>query len=112
MTSSTQFEKILVPLDGSALSERAIEPALLIGRRSHSEIVLVRAPSINLNLVVAPNPHTDQLHTEIHNSLNDIQLTDAQPDVQRWVYGSVTEKVLRSAPWSVMIIRSPSPELN
>jgi nucleotide-binding universal stress UspA family protein len=149
MKSSTQFKKILVPLDGSALSEWAIEPALLIGRRSHSEIVLVRAPSIDLNLVVAPNHSSDRAHAELHTYLNSLPLTYASPDIQlhaqiiegdpasaivdlallehfdlsvmsthgysgitRWMLGSVTEKVLRSAPCSMLIIRSLSPELN
>ncbi len=82
MKSSTQFKKILAPLDGSPLSERAIEPALLIGRRSNSEIVLVRAPSIDLNLVVAPNHSSDRAHAELHTYLNSLQLTYASPDIQ------------------------------
>ena len=38
--------------------------------------------------------------------------THGRTGLKRWVYGSVAEKVLRSAPCSMMIIRSPSPELN
>lgn len=34
---------ILVPLDGSALAETALDPALLLARRFEAEVLLVRA---------------------------------------------------------------------
>ncbi|HET7375559.1 MAG TPA: universal stress protein [Anaerolineae bacterium] len=146
MNTNTFFSKILVPLDGSALSERAIEPALAIGRRSYSEIILARAPIVDLALAAAPDRHSDQLHTESYNYLSEIQLSYASPYVKfhsqtiegepanaiiqtaveervdlivmsthgysgitRLMLGSVTEKVLRSAPCPVLAIRSTQP---
>jgi nucleotide-binding universal stress UspA family protein len=79
MNMNTQFKKILVPLDGSPLSERAIEPAMLIGRRSNSEIVFARAPIVDLALVAVPDQHSAQLHTDTYNYLSEIQLTYASP---------------------------------
>ncbi len=38
------FTKILVPLDGSALAERALLPALTIARFYNAEVMLVRVP--------------------------------------------------------------------
>jgi nucleotide-binding universal stress UspA family protein len=38
------FNRILVPLDGSELAERALEPALKIGRRQKGEVILLRVP--------------------------------------------------------------------
>jgi nucleotide-binding universal stress UspA family protein len=82
MNTNTQFKKILVPLDGSPLSERAIEPAILIGRRSNSEIILARAPIVDLALVAAPDQHSAQLHTDTHNYLSEIQLTYTSPFIK------------------------------
>lgn len=38
------FSKILVPLDGSKLAERALEPALALGRKYKGEALLLRVP--------------------------------------------------------------------
>ena len=46
------YEKILVPLDGSALSEQAIRHAQEIARGTRSEILLLQA--VNLPLPVVP----------------------------------------------------------
>ena len=126
MSTSTFFKKILVPLGGSALSERPIEPALAIGRQSNSEIVLARAPLIDLNLVIAANLSSDRVHAELHTCLNSLQLTYASPDIQPCAQiiegdpasaidirpphreGAAQRALLSSMP----IIRSPSPELN
>lgn len=40
------FRKILVPLDGSKLAERALDPALRIAFQQGSEVTLLRAPVI------------------------------------------------------------------
>ena len=46
------YEKILVPLDGSALAERAIRHAREIARGTRSEILLLQA--VNLPMPVVP----------------------------------------------------------
>lgn len=38
------FTKILLPLDGSALAERALLPALTVARHNNAEVMLVRVP--------------------------------------------------------------------
>ena len=38
------FAKLLVPLDGSQLAERALEPALQMAQFANSQIVLLRVP--------------------------------------------------------------------
>jgi len=45
------FKRILVPLDGSALSERALAPALKIGELEGGRVTLMRAPVVDLMLV-------------------------------------------------------------
>jgi nucleotide-binding universal stress UspA family protein len=44
------FKKILVPLDGSVLSETALEPALAVAQAMHGEIVLLTTLSLGLEL--------------------------------------------------------------
>src|SRR5512143_328765 len=39
------FKKILVPLDGSQLSQRALEPALALSQQIGAELLLVRVPT-------------------------------------------------------------------
>jgi nucleotide-binding universal stress UspA family protein len=58
-----QFKKILVPLDGSAFAEKALEPALAIARAMESEIVLFR--------VAQPIPRTRAL-AEMPDVYNDV----------------------------------------
>lgn len=45
------FKRIIVPLDGSALSERALAAALRIGELEGSRVTLMRAPVVDLMLV-------------------------------------------------------------
>jgi nucleotide-binding universal stress UspA family protein len=39
------FKRVLVPLDGSELAERALEPALAVARASNAELLLLSVPS-------------------------------------------------------------------
>lgn len=45
------FKRILVPLDGSPLSERALAPALKIAALEGSRVTLLRVPVVDVNLV-------------------------------------------------------------
>jgi nucleotide-binding universal stress UspA family protein len=42
---SAMFNKVLVPLDGSELAERALDPALAVVRASNAELLLLSVPS-------------------------------------------------------------------
>lgn len=48
------FQRIVVPLDGSDLSERALAPALELARQSGSEVTLLRVPA--METMLAPDP--------------------------------------------------------
>ncbi len=137
------FKKILVPLDGSQLSQRALEPALAMGKHTGAELLLVRTPVVDTLSFAA----TEAKHAEARNDalvyLETIRKSSEQPDLHihtrliegdvagaivdtalseqvdlivmsthgysgltRWVLGSVTEKVLRSAPCPVLAVRA------
>ena len=51
------YSKILVPLDGSPLAERALEPALEMARNSGSEIILLEAAQDSLAAVPEAHYH-------------------------------------------------------
>jgi len=70
------YEKILVPLDGSALAERAIRHAQEIARGARSEILLLQA--VNFPYPVVP---------EAALVPDDKWLTDAKKEVSRYLEG-------------------------
>jgi nucleotide-binding universal stress UspA family protein len=67
------FQRILVPVDGSARSERAIPVAARIARASHGSVILVRVVSTVIEFwpAVAPQPALTQ-------PANDAALTEAE----------------------------------
>ena len=46
------FNKVLVPLDGSELAERALDPALAVVRATKAELLLLSVPSYQQ--IIAP----------------------------------------------------------
>jgi nucleotide-binding universal stress UspA family protein len=137
------FKKILVPLDGSQLSQRALEPALELSRQTGAELLLVRVPTADtLSFAVSEakqreiaqdalvyletirqsndqpqlNIRTEVLDGDVASAIVDaaraeqvdliVMSTHGYSGLTRWVLGSVTEKVLRSAPCPVMAIRA------
>jgi nucleotide-binding universal stress UspA family protein len=52
------FEKVLVPLDGSEHSERALETAIQIAKKFHAEMTLLHVYSVIVPAVIAPEPTT------------------------------------------------------
>jgi nucleotide-binding universal stress UspA family protein len=137
------FKKILVPLDGSQLSQRSLEPALALSEQTGAEMLLVRVPTadtlsfavsearqrelaqnalVYLETIRKSNEQpqfsirTQVLDGDVASAIIDaahaeqsdliIMSTHGYSGLTRWVLGSVTEKVLRSAPCPVLAIRA------
>lgn len=137
------FKKILVPLDGSQLSQRALEPALAMGKHAGAELLLVRTPVVDTLSFAATEAKHAEARSDALVYLDTIRKSNEQPGLQiqtqiiegdvagaivdtalseqvdlivmsthgysgltRWVLGSVTEKVLRSAPCPVLAVRA------
>ncbi len=137
------FKNILVPLDGSQLSQRALEPALTLSQQTGAELLLVRVPVADTLSFVVSEAKQRELFQEALVYLDALCKSNEQPQVRlrtqvlegdvasaivdtarteqtdliimsthgysgltRWVLGSVTEKVLRSAPCPVMAVRA------
>lgn len=140
------FNKILVPLDGSTLSERALPPALALGQLPDTAIILARVPTGEDASTLTAGRHPDQTRSDAQVYLDTLRLSNLRPGlnlrtrlmdgdaasaivdtataeaadlivmsthgysgVTRWLLGSVTEKVLRTAPCPVLAVRTPRP---
>jgi nucleotide-binding universal stress UspA family protein len=152
--SPEPLRHMLVPLDGSPLSEGALGPALEVAAALGLKVTLLRAvPTVDssemehLNhiergfgrrveeeLVDAAKEYLQELSrqhsraglklettvrfepaaeailefAETHAADLIAMATHGRTGLQRWVYGSVTEKVLRGAPHSMLVVRSPA----
>jgi nucleotide-binding universal stress UspA family protein len=137
------FKKILVPLDGSQLSQRALEPAIAMSKRAGAELLLVRTPVVDTLSFAVTGSKQAEARNDALVYLETIRKSNEQPDLHiqtrlvegdvagaivdtalseqvdlivmsthgysgltRWVLGSVTEKVLRSAPCPVLAVRA------
>jgi nucleotide-binding universal stress UspA family protein len=148
------FHKILVPLDGSALAERALQPALALAQQTNATLILLQVPVLEATVVPAPAGYglllpeqsIEIVRSQSYNYLQTIARSWAYPGVNlsikvaegdeaggivdtaanegidlivmsthgrtglsRWVLGSITERVLHSAPCPVLVIRSADP---
>ncbi len=147
------FKRILIPLDGSEVAERSLDPAQRIARAYGSEVFLLRAPELETMFIPAPDafggyglqwpdqalersreesadyleemagqnalhelnlqrllvegdPAAVIVDTAAHEEVDLIVMsTHGYSGITRWVLGSVTEKVLRSATCPVLVIR-------
>jgi nucleotide-binding universal stress UspA family protein len=153
------FRKLLVPLDGSPLAERALKPALSLARHPGVELLLLRIAYAEAFVIPElgvpgarglawPSQALAHAAREARDYLTSVQMAYAAPErliwskvisdetqspdlaghiiqtarddhsdlivisshgrsgMQRWVYGSVAERVLSAAPCPVLALRS------
>lgn len=144
------FQKILVPLDGSELAERALEPAFALAKAAGGELLMLSIPYLKhlflaetagygllwpeqslaytrdelaaylqtlaerhaqpgLNLhsrVVEGDEASVIVDTAVSEKIDLIVMsTHGRSGLSHWYLGSVTEKVLQSAPCPVLVMR-------
>ena len=148
------FERILVPLDGSPVAERAIPAAVRIARAFGGSVIMLNvvAPPVSSgkfsSLDAYPKVGTDEelaeateylktlaqseqlggITTEAHTLVGGtaptiitaarslradliVLCTHGYTGFQRWMLGSVAEKVIRHAPIPVFVLREGGPGL-
>jgi nucleotide-binding universal stress UspA family protein len=152
------FKKILVPLDGSKLAERALEPALKLAcQQQGSEVILLSVPVYRDILVpgaggfdmLLPDQSLEKFRADVETYLAEVKMawkhyntrlrtmvidgdvasaivdtaeaqdvdlivmtTHGYSGFSRWLLGSITERVLRSAPCPVLALRQKRPLTN
>jgi nucleotide-binding universal stress UspA family protein len=158
MRSPRPLQHVLIPLDGSDLSERALEPALSLAAGLEARVTLLRAvpivsraekdrldalerglgdrlesemhqqaetylhtmlanyptPGVTAQTAVVFEPAAEAIlhYAETHAVDLIAMSTHGHTGLRRWVYGSVTEKVLHSTPHSMLVIRPRTQHLN
>lgn len=83
------FKRIFLPLDGSELSERALEPAVRLAQFHHAELIFARAPeyraltagTYDISLTPYIEQEIDKSVQDTHNYLAGLTQTYARPDV-------------------------------
>lgn len=82
------FEKILVPLDGSEHSQRALETAIEIAKKFGSHMVLLHVYSVTVTPVIVPEPTTvTPAGVPVATSGEVAKMVDAARDVGREILG-------------------------
>jgi len=88
------FHKILVPLDGSEHSDRALVTALQIARNFKSEITLLHVYSVTVTPVVIPEPTTlNPTGVPIATSAEVSKMVDAARDAGKKILEDGEQKV-------------------
>jgi nucleotide-binding universal stress UspA family protein len=71
-----EFKRILVPLDGSPLAERALRPATSLAKKFDSEIILLRV--LDVSTLTLPTWHLEappswivEAHEHIHEEIKN-----------------------------------------
>lgn len=153
LRSPQPIRRILIPLDGSLLSEQVLSPALAMAASLGAEVTLLRAvhtitsediarldavehglgqrvvedlhleaeryltgltekfaPDLKLKTVVVDEPAATGIldYAEAREMDLIAMSTHGLTGLQRWIYGSVTEKVLHGAHYSMLVVRPPS----
>lgn len=88
------FETILVPLDGSEHSQRALEAAIEIAKKFSSQIVLLHVYSVTVTPVIVPEPTTvTPAGVPVATSAEVAKMVDAARDFGREILAEGKRKV-------------------
>lgn len=121
------LKHIVVAVDGSPLAEQSLAPALELAARLGADVTLLcveesekdvldaehyldallqtwQRPAVTIATKVVKGHAAEQILAESNSSVISIS-THGRSGLQRWVYGSVTEKVLRQTDQAMLIVR-------
>ena len=135
-----KYQKILVPLDGSDLAEKALPYTKTIAKLKNSEVILfavsitasggrrdrllksylevnakgLESQGIKVSTTVTyGNVAEDIIEYADKNNIDLIIIsTHGYSGIKRWMLGSVTQKVLYGTGTPVLLIKSKSPEIS
>jgi nucleotide-binding universal stress UspA family protein len=94
MEATALFRKILVPLDGSEHSQRALEIAIQIARNFSGELTLLHVYSVAVTPVVIPEPTTlNPTGVPIATSAEVSKIVDAARDAGKKILADAEERI-------------------
>ena len=97
METTPLFRKILVPLDGSEHSERALEIAIQIAKHFSGELTLLHVYSITVTPVIIPEPTTlNPTGVPIATSAEVSKMVDAARDAGKKILSDAEERVMKN----------------
>ncbi len=116
------FERILVPLDGSELAEQALPLATRLAQASDREQAhrrrqataylkaLQKSDALKGVSTRSITPEGEPASVIINLAANEdcdliVMTTNGERGLMRWIFGSVTERVLRNATCPVLVLR-------
>jgi nucleotide-binding universal stress UspA family protein len=103
------FKKILVPLDGSVLSEAAIPVAMDLAKCAQGGIVLLRsvdsAWDVESMSIEQMHEFRTRLSNECQRYLDAVRESIQHGGVKRLVLGSIADRVMHLAQVPVLLIR-------
>ncbi len=133
------FKKILVPLDGSELAEKALPYATTIAKLNKSEVILfavsitakggrrdrllksyldvktkaLESSGIDVSSSVAYGEVAEEIVKYAENNQINLIIISSHgySGIKRWMLGSVAQKILYSTTMPVLLIKSKSPSL-
>ena len=133
------YQKILVPLDGSELAERAIPYAVTIAQMKDSEVVFftvsresgerldrpmqayldfkgkeLETQGVRVSTVLAYGNEAEEIIEFADKNKIDLLIisTHGYSGIKRWLYGSVTQKVLSGTSVPVLLVKSRAAEVS
>lgn len=134
------YQKILVPLDGTELAEKALPYAKNIARLKNSEVILfavsltvfvdrrdrlftsyleVKAKELNEEGIktTAATSYGDVAQEIVKYANNNkidliVMATHGYSGAKQWMFGSITQKVLYGTVFPVLLIKSKAPEVS
>ena len=109
------YQRIMVPLDGSELAQSVLPHALAICRAFGATLLLLyvrdqqAASGVPIEILVREGPVAAAIvDTGAEERIDMITMaTHGRSGLQRAVYGSVAEQVLRSSSKPVLLVRVP-----
>ncbi len=134
------YQKLLVPLDGSDLAEKALPYAREIAKLKNSEVILfavsittsggrrdrllksyldvnakeLKSHRIKASTAIAYGDVAEEIIEYADKNKVDLVIisTHGYSGIKRWIMGSVTQKVLYGTCTPILLIKSKSPEVS
>jgi len=99
------YKRILVPLDGSDLSERALEPAFQLAEKFAAEVVLLRVIALDDMTAVVAGSGPQFMH------LRDVREEHDRAESEAYLHGILSQAQANQVPVKTRVAFGAAPEM-